>query len=56
MKIRGRLTGVADLKAVLDVVGPKAFKEGARRGVTVAAQMVSRSAKSLVPVRTKGTR
>jgi HK97 gp10 family phage protein len=53
VKIKGRLDGTAALKAVLDVVGPKAFKEGARRGVTVAAQMVNKAAKSLVPTRTK---
>lgn len=53
MKIRGRLTGVADLKAVLQVIGPKAFKEGARKGVTAVAQDVTKDAKAGVPTRTK---
>jgi HK97 gp10 family phage protein len=53
VKIRGRLAGAADLKAVLDVVGPKVLRQGARRGVTVAAQEVSKAAKARVPTRTK---
>lgn len=53
MKIKGRLNGTAALRAVLDVVGPKAFREGARRGVTVAAQMVTKAIKAETPERTK---
>lgn len=53
VKIKGRLAGVAGLKAVLKTAGPKAFKEGARKGVTAAAQVVSKAAKGLVPTRTK---
>ncbi len=53
MKIRGKLAGAAGLKAVLAAAGPKAFREGARKGVTAAAQVVSKDAKAKVPTRTK---